>query len=54
VFYREAVFYPAAEVGTLLQRGGFVARAWGQTLCRPLSEIGELEPVRPGTGRGRS
>lgn len=52
VFYREAVFYSAAEVGELLQAGGLVARAWGQTLFRPLAEIEEIEPVRPGTGEG--
>jgi SAM-dependent methyltransferase len=51
-FYRDAVFYSAAEVGELLQGAGFVARAWGQTLFRPLSEIEEIEPVRRGTGRG--
>ena len=52
VFYREAVFYSAAEVGELLRAGGFVARAWGQTLFRPLAEIREIEPVCPGTGKG--
>jgi SAM-dependent methyltransferase len=52
VFYREAVFYSAAEVGDLLRSRGFVARAWGQTLFRPLAEIDEIEPVRPGTGKG--
>jgi SAM-dependent methyltransferase len=52
VFYREAVFYSAAEVGELLRAGGFVAQAWSQTLFRPLAEIAEIEPVRPGTGKG--
>lgn len=52
VFYRDAVFFSAAEVGHLLSAGGFVARAWGQTLFRPLIEITEVEPVRSGTGRG--
>jgi SAM-dependent methyltransferase len=52
VFYREAVFYSAAEVGQLLRAGGFIARAWGQTLVRPLAEITEIEPVRPGSGTG--
>jgi SAM-dependent methyltransferase len=51
-FYREALFFSAAEVGELLHAGGFVARAWGQTLFRPLGEISEIEPVRPGTGTG--
>jgi len=52
VFYREAVFYSAAEIGEVLRAGGFVARAWGQTLFRPLAEITEIEPVRQGTGKG--
>jgi SAM-dependent methyltransferase len=52
VFYREAVFYSAAEVGDLLRARGFVAGAWGQTMFRPLAEITEIEPVRPGTGKG--
>ncbi|MEX1259166.1 MAG: class I SAM-dependent methyltransferase [Gemmatimonadota bacterium] len=51
-FYRGATFYSAAEVGELLRGGGFDARAWGQALLRPLLEITEIEPVRPGTGRG--
>ena len=52
VFYREAVFYSAAEVEDLLRAGGFVPCAWGQTLFRPLTDITEIEPLRPGTGRG--
>jgi len=52
VFYREATFYSAAEVGELLRSGGFAARTWGQTLFRPLAEIADIEPVRPGTGKG--
>jgi SAM-dependent methyltransferase len=52
VFYREATFYSAVEVGELLRSGGFVARAWGQTLSRPLAEIADIEPVRTGTGTG--
>jgi SAM-dependent methyltransferase len=52
VFYQDAIFYSAAEVGELLHVGGFAPRAWGQTLVRPLSEITEIEPVRSGTGTG--
>jgi hypothetical protein len=52
VFYREAVFYSAAEVGDLLRAQGFKTLAWGQTLFRPLTESTEIEPVRPGTGDG--
>lgn len=52
VFYREAEFYSTAEVDAILRSGGFVVRAWGQTLFRPLAETTEVEPVRPGTGTG--
>jgi ubiquinone/menaquinone biosynthesis C-methylase UbiE len=52
VFYREAVFYSAAEVGDLLRSQGYNIRSWGQTLFRPLAEVADIEPVRPGTGGG--
>jgi SAM-dependent methyltransferase len=52
VFYREAILHSAADVDELLRAGGLAARAWGQTLFRPLAEITEVEPVRPGTGKG--
>jgi SAM-dependent methyltransferase len=52
VFYREAVFYAAAEVDALLRATGFLARGWGQTLFHPLPEITEIEPVRAGVGNG--
>lgn len=51
-FYRDAVFYSAGEVDTLLWEGGFTPRRWGQTLTDQLSDIAEAEPVRPGTGSG--
>ncbi len=52
VFYREAIFYSAAEVGELLRTRGFNLRTWGQTLFHPLAETTEIEPARPGTGDG--
>ncbi len=52
VFYREATFYSSEEVDALLSAQGFVVRAWGQTLFRPLAEISEVEPMLPGTGKG--
>ena len=52
VFYREASFVSAAEVGTALEQTGFRDPVWAQTLFRPLSEIDEIEPVSPGRGRG--
>lgn len=50
VFYREATFYSADEVETLLEENGFVITSWAQTLARPLPETLEIEAVRPGRG----
>jgi ubiquinone/menaquinone biosynthesis C-methylase UbiE len=50
VFYREATFYSADEVEELLEEHGFVIASWAQTLARPLPEIRDIEPVRPGRG----
>jgi len=52
VFYRDARFFSAAEVETLLGQAGFGDLTWVQTLRAPLSEIREIEPVTTGTGRG--
>jgi hypothetical protein len=52
VFYREATFFSAAEVGRLLVAGGWSIRSWGQTLVTPLATLRDIEPVRPGTGAG--
>ena len=50
VFYRDAVFFSADEVNELLSEIGFGERKWRQTLTRPLAEIVEVEPSRPGFG----
>jgi len=52
VFYREASFYSAAEVGCLLVAGGWSICAWAQTLVAPLATQRDIEPLRPGTGAG--
>ena len=52
VFYRDARFFSALEVETLLKETGFGDLTWVQTLCAPLSEVREIEPVIAGTGRG--
>jgi SAM-dependent methyltransferase len=52
VFYRDASFYSAAELEGLLTAAGFREPEWGQTLSRPLNEIREIEPLRPGRGQG--
>jgi SAM-dependent methyltransferase len=50
VFYRDAVFFSADEVGHLLSETGFGERTWRQTLTKPLAEMVEVEPSRPGFG----
>ena len=49
-FYRDAVFFSADEVNRLLSETGFGERTWRQTLTKPLAEIVEVEPSRPGCG----
>jgi SAM-dependent methyltransferase len=52
VFYRDARFYSGDEVERLLGEAGFGVPVWAQTLCRPLQEIREIEPMRAGRGQG--
>ena len=52
VFYRDATFYSADEVESLMCDCGFPCQVWVQTLFRPLPEIREIEPLRPGRGAG--
>ena len=52
VFYREATFYSASEVETLLSDAGFADQAWGQTVSKSLNEIQEIEPLHEGRGHG--
>jgi ubiquinone/menaquinone biosynthesis C-methylase UbiE len=50
VFYREATFYSAPELQTLLADTGFERPVWVQTLSQPLDEIVEIEPIKAGHG----
>jgi SAM-dependent methyltransferase len=52
IFYKEADFYSSAEVATRLRDAGFGELAFNQTIFRPLHEIREVEPVKPGYGEG--
>lgn len=52
VFYRGATFYNTGEVTALLDRGGFTALTWVQTLSHPLERSQDIEPVREGRGDG--
>jgi hypothetical protein len=50
VFYREATFYSAEEVESLLRENGFPCQDWVQTLSMPLPEMKEIESFRVGRG----
>lgn len=52
LFYREARFYSASEVGNLLRNTGFVEQTWEQTLTKPLNQMVEMELFREGLGNG--
>lgn len=51
VFYRDATFYSADEVGQLLRQADFQVESWTQTLGSPLAETREIEAAQPGRGR---
>lgn len=52
LFYRDAEFYSASEVETLLNNVGFSRQTWGQTFSKPLNQIQEIEPLRGDYGDG--
>ena len=52
VFYREATFYSAEEIHTMLVESGFQHIRALQTLFGPLDSIAEKEPIREGWGAG--
>lgn len=51
-FYQDATFYTVQEVVSHLQKNGFGAFSFRQTLFRPLAELSEVEPVKEGHGEG--
>jgi SAM-dependent methyltransferase len=52
VFYREATFYSAEQVASLLAESGFEVGGWVQTLTQPLELMREVEKTLPGRGQG--
>ena len=52
LFYREATFYSAEQVSSLLTESGFDAQAWVQTLSQSPERMREAETTRPGRGHG--
>jgi hypothetical protein len=51
-FYRDATFYSATEVESLLNKARFGEQTWVQTLSKPPHEIRAIEPTYPGRGMG--
>lgn len=51
-FYRTANFYTVDKVVQELTRAGFRHFNFCQTLFKPLNEINEFEPAKPGYGQG--
>lgn len=51
-FYRDAVFFSAAEVWGLLAETGFSDREWVQTLLAPLAQVTGVEHPLAGHGEG--
>lgn len=52
LFYREATFYSAEQVSSLLAESGFDAEAWAQTLTQSPELMREVETTQPGRGQG--
>lgn len=52
VFYKDARFYSVKEVASELKKAGFKDLDFSQTLFRPLDDIKEFEPAKPGYGEG--
>ena len=52
LFYREATFYSAEQVSSLLTESGFEAETWVQTLSQSPERMREVETTRPGRGHG--
>jgi SAM-dependent methyltransferase len=52
LFYRNATFYSAPEVATLLRKAGFGATAFHQTIFQAPGGMDAVDPVREGHGQG--
>jgi len=51
-FYREAVFYSADEIRSMLADAGFASTSFVQTICSDPGEMTEIEQVKKGSGKG--
>jgi ubiquinone/menaquinone biosynthesis C-methylase UbiE len=51
-FYRHATFYTTKDIAAALEKAGFGAFEYRQTLFQPLETMAEVEPVKEGYGQG--
>ncbi len=51
-FYKSATFYSVEDITSHLEKTGFRDFTFRQTIFRPLSGLGEVEPVKEGHGEG--
>jgi SAM-dependent methyltransferase len=52
VFYQDVTFHGASDVERMLVDARFTIRGSAQTLVGAIPAIGEVQPLRPGTGQG--
>jgi ubiquinone/menaquinone biosynthesis C-methylase UbiE len=51
-FYQHATFYTTKDIAAALEKAGFGAFEYRQTLFQPLETMAEVEPVKEGSGQG--
>jgi ubiquinone/menaquinone biosynthesis C-methylase UbiE len=51
-FYQHATFYTTKDIAAALEKAGFGAFEYRQTLFQPLETMAEVEPVKEGHGQG--
>jgi SAM-dependent methyltransferase len=51
-FYQHATFYTTKDIAAALEKAGFGAFEYRQTLFQPLETMAEVEPVKEGYGQG--
>ena len=52
IFYKDATFFTVNEIVTLLEKTGFPALSFNQTVFHDLDEITADEPIKEGYGKG--
>ncbi len=52
LFYRDATFYSVAQIENYLSASGFIVETITQTVFGDLETINEVQPAKPGHGKG--